>query len=78
MFAPFVMLVVLLTTLPCIEAQNRIDTWTTDNGLPRNSITGLTQTADGYIWFTTNDGSSASTEFNSRSSIREIQNGSQP
>jgi len=37
-------------------AQNWMDTWTTDNGLPQNSVTGLTQTPDGYIWFTTNDG----------------------
>jgi ligand-binding sensor domain-containing protein len=34
----------------------RIDRWTTDNGLPQNSVTSLTQTPDGYIWFTTNDG----------------------
>jgi ligand-binding sensor domain-containing protein len=38
------------------KAQTRIDSWTTDNGLPQNSITGLTQTPDGYIWFTTNEG----------------------
>jgi Two component regulator propeller len=57
-FAPlfFVIMIVLLTPLLSIDAQNRIDTWTTDNGLPQNSVTGLTQTPDGYIWFTTNDG----------------------
>jgi len=38
------------------HAQFRLDTWTTDNGLPQNSITGLTQTPDEYLWFTTNDG----------------------
>jgi len=38
------------------HAQYRRDIWTTDNGLPQNSITGLTQTPDGYLWFTTNDG----------------------
>jgi PAS domain S-box-containing protein len=37
-------------------AQVRIDVWTTDDGLPQNSVTGLTQTRDGYIWFTTNEG----------------------
>ncbi|HEV2801703.1 MAG TPA: two-component regulator propeller domain-containing protein [Pyrinomonadaceae bacterium] len=52
----FVIPLVLLTPLLSIQAQNRIDTWTTDNGLPQNSVTGLTQTPDGYIWFTTNDG----------------------
>lgn len=39
-----------------IRAQYRLDTWTTDNGLPQNSITGLAQTPDHYLWFTTNDG----------------------
>jgi ligand-binding sensor domain-containing protein/signal transduction histidine kinase len=52
----FVTPIVLLTPLLNIQAQNRIDTWTTDNGLPQNSVTGLAQTPDGYIWFTTNDG----------------------
>jgi signal transduction histidine kinase/ligand-binding sensor domain-containing protein len=33
-----------------------MDTWTTEDGLPQNSVTGLTQTRDGYLWFTTNDG----------------------
>jgi signal transduction histidine kinase/ligand-binding sensor domain-containing protein len=39
-----------------LQAQYRVDTWTTDNGLPQNSITGLTQTQDEYLWLTTNDG----------------------
>ena len=39
-----------------IYAQTRIDAWTTDNGLPQNSVTGITKTPDGYIWFTTNEG----------------------
>ncbi|HEV7645061.1 MAG TPA: two-component regulator propeller domain-containing protein [Pyrinomonadaceae bacterium] len=39
-----------------ICGQYRLDTWTTDNGLPQNSVTGSTQTPDGYLWFTTNDG----------------------
>lgn len=38
------------------HAQYRLDTWTTDNGLPQNSITGITKTPDEYLWFTTNDG----------------------
>lgn len=49
-------MVALLALFPRIDAQTRIDTWTTDNGLPQNSVTGLTQTPDGYIWFTTSDG----------------------
>jgi signal transduction histidine kinase/ligand-binding sensor domain-containing protein len=37
-------------------AQYHFDVWTTDNGLPQNSIGSILQTRDGYIWFTTNDG----------------------
>lgn len=52
----FIATVVFLSSLLSIKAQNRIDAWTTDNGLPQNSVTGLTQTPEGYIWFTTNEG----------------------
>jgi len=45
-----------LVLISNIHAQYRLDTWTTDNGLPQNSITGLTQTPDEYLWLTTNDG----------------------
>lgn len=37
-------------------AQYRFDSWTTDNGLPQNSVRGIEQTPDGYLWFTTFDG----------------------
>lgn len=37
-------------------AQYRIDSWTTESGLPQNSISGLIQTRDGYIWVGTSDG----------------------
>ncbi len=47
--------IVLIFSLS-ISAQYRIDIWTTDDGLPQNSITGLVQTQDGYFWMTTNDG----------------------
>ena len=30
--------------------------WTTDNGLPQNSVNQIVQTNDGYIWLATNDG----------------------
>ncbi|MBI4752165.1 MAG: hypothetical protein HY774_27065 [Acidobacteria bacterium] len=39
-----------------VKAQYYIDTWTTENGLPQNSITSLVQTRDGYLWFGTTDG----------------------
>lgn len=38
------------------SGQYRFDSWTTDNGLPQNSIRGIAQTPDGYMWFTTLDG----------------------
>jgi signal transduction histidine kinase/ligand-binding sensor domain-containing protein len=47
---------VCLTLSLTMNAQYRVDKWTTDDGLPQNSVTGLTQTRDGYIWLTTNDG----------------------
>ena len=39
-----------------VSAQYRFDSWTTDNGLPQNGVRTITQTPDGYLWFTTFDG----------------------
>jgi diguanylate cyclase (GGDEF)-like protein len=33
-----------------------IDAWTTRNGLPHNSLRGIAQTPDGYLWFATWEG----------------------
>ncbi|MDQ3711191.1 MAG: histidine kinase [Acidobacteriota bacterium] len=38
------------------QAQYRFDSWTTDDGLPQNSVFSILQTRDGYVWFTTLDG----------------------
>ena len=38
------------------HAQYRFDYWTTDNGLPQNQVSAITQTPDGYLWLATNDG----------------------
>ncbi len=46
------LLAVLVTSRPA-AAQYRIDTWTTEQGLPQNSINGILQTRDGFIWLTT-------------------------
>jgi signal transduction histidine kinase len=48
-------------SLACVAAQAqsspyRFDHWTTDNGLPQNTVTSLVQTRDGYLWLTTFDG----------------------
>jgi signal transduction histidine kinase/ligand-binding sensor domain-containing protein len=37
-------------------APYQFDTWTTDNGLPQNSVASILQSRDGFLWFTTNDG----------------------
>jgi ligand-binding sensor domain-containing protein/signal transduction histidine kinase len=39
-----------------VKAQYRFDHWTADDGLPQNSVYGIVQTNDGYLWFTTFDG----------------------
>ncbi|MCW5958544.1 MAG: hypothetical protein KIS76_00160 [Pyrinomonadaceae bacterium] len=36
--------------------QYRFDTWTTDDGLPQNSVNGIEQSDDGYIWGVTTGG----------------------
>ena len=38
------------------HAQYRIDHWTADDGLPQNSVYGIVQTGDGYLWLATVDG----------------------
>ncbi|MCC6330325.1 MAG: diguanylate cyclase [Acidobacteria bacterium] len=39
-----------------MSGQYRFDLWNTDNGLPQNGVRQITQTPDGYLWFTTFDG----------------------
>ena len=39
-----------------VSAQYRFDSWTTDNGLPQNSVLSILQTRDGYLWLATFDG----------------------
>ena len=49
--------VLFLIVVPLnVYAQFRFDHWTTDNGLPQNSVRHIRQTRDGYIWVTTHDG----------------------
>jgi signal transduction histidine kinase/ligand-binding sensor domain-containing protein len=42
--------------LTAAKAQYRIDHWTADDGLPQNSVYGIVQTKDGYLWLATFDG----------------------
>lgn len=46
----------LILTALAAAGQYSFDTWTTDNGLPQNGVRQITQTPDGYLWFTTFDG----------------------
>ena len=46
----------LLLFAVAAQAQYRFDSWTTDDGLPQNSVFSILQTGDGYVWFTTLDG----------------------
>jgi len=38
------------------SGQYYFDSWTTENGLPQNSIDAILQTRDGYLWIATADG----------------------
>ncbi|HKV37610.1 MAG TPA: two-component regulator propeller domain-containing protein, partial [Blastocatellia bacterium] len=41
---------------PALAEQYYFDSWTTDNGMPQNSVNSILQTRDGYLWISTNDG----------------------
>ena len=63
MVPPWAHLLILVRLSPLIliwfhtaTAQYHLDHWTTDDGLPQNSIRSITQTRDGYLWMTTFDG----------------------
>ena len=52
--------IVWLALLPSLAAnaaaQHRFDSWTTENGLPQNSVNDILQTRDGYLWLATHGG----------------------
>lgn len=52
----FILLFVCLCGYFSVPAQYHFDSWTTDDGLPQNGVRAITQTPDGYLWFTTFDG----------------------
>lgn len=52
----FGVFMLILTYASTSIAQFRFDTYTTDDGLPQNGVRAITQTPDGYLWFTTFDG----------------------
>ena len=49
--------VFLLASSASAQSSNyRFEHWTTDNGLPQNTVRAIVQTRDGYLWMTTFDG----------------------
>jgi ligand-binding sensor domain-containing protein len=44
---------IALAIVPAANAQYRFDSWTTENGLPQNSVHAIHQTRDGYLWVAT-------------------------
>lgn len=50
------MCMVLICLPQSVIAQFQFSSWSTDDGLPQNSIQAILQTRDGYLWLTTSDG----------------------
>lgn len=48
--------VFILLASSATDAQFQIESWTTDRGLPQNTVHSVVQTADGYLWLATLDG----------------------
>ena len=46
----------LLACAVVAQPKYQFDHWTTDDGLPQNSINAILQTRDGYLWLATYDG----------------------
>ena len=44
---------ILLCNVATSHAQYRFDSWTTEDGLPQNSVNAILQTRDGYLWLGT-------------------------
>lgn len=45
-----------LCFISAASAQYIVDSWTTENGLPQNTVRSIQQTPDGYLWLATSDG----------------------
>jgi signal transduction histidine kinase/ligand-binding sensor domain-containing protein len=50
------LLCLLAATAFAQSGSYRFDHWTTDTGLPQNTVRAIVQTRDGYLWLTTFDG----------------------
>lgn len=47
---------VLVLSRPFLADEYGFDSWTTADGLPQNTVNGVAQTPDGYLWLATFDG----------------------
>ena len=56
LWLPLVVCLLVGTLAPRASAQFRVDSFTTSNGLPQNTVAALAQTRDGYLWIATYDG----------------------
>lgn len=52
----FAAVAILLLVAVAHADEYGLDAWTTANGLPQNTVTGIAQTPDGYLWLSTFDG----------------------
>jgi ligand-binding sensor domain-containing protein/signal transduction histidine kinase len=55
-FSFSLLLLFIFCLAPKNSAQYQFDVWNSENGLPQNSVNGILQTRDGYLWFATFDG----------------------
>ena len=47
---------ILYFSVSVLGQEYGFDVWTTANGLPQNTVNGVAQTPDGYLWLATFDG----------------------
>src|SRR5207237_8620371 len=55
-FVSTLLLLIADGVAPDVSAPYRFNHWTTDDGLPQNSVMAILQTHDGYLWLATSDG----------------------
>ncbi len=46
----------ILVSYSTVLSKYQVQSWTTDDGLPQNTVHSIVQTADGYLWLATLDG----------------------
>jgi ligand-binding sensor domain-containing protein len=54
--AIFLISLIAIQSASAAQEEYGFDVWTTANGLPQNTVNGITQTPNGYLWLATFDG----------------------